>query len=435
MNILYFIYRVLISAIFVVLIIPFLLFVTFKGKYRRHLWERFGFIPQGAIEPLNGRPRIWVHAVSLGEVKVANSIIPSLKDILPGCSIILSTSTEHGRALALDLPGSKVPVIYAPIDFFSLVKKALNRIKPDILIFLETEIWPSWIIEAKKSGVKLAMLNGRISGRSIKGYRKVIPFFRMVLSRFDLLSMISEGDRERIIEMGARPETVTVNGNAKYDMLTRGTTHGMNENIRKTLHIPADAPVIVAGSIRSGEEEIILESYKKIIDTFHDTVLIIAPRHLERISTITELIQMHGLNYHLRSELVSSGSSRKHGIIIIDCYGELFNIYSAATIAFCGASLVPLGGQNPLEPAAWGTPVFHGPHMADFNDAMDLLKKYDANIEVKDTSDLIEKIIYYLNNRDLLSKKGRAAKNALMENSNVAETQASLIKGLIEKKL
>jgi 3-deoxy-D-manno-octulosonic-acid transferase len=432
MNILYLIYRVITSAIFVILIIPFMLFVIFSGKYRRHLWERFGFLPHGAIEPLKGLPKIWVHAVSLGEIKVANSIITSLKDLIPGCSIILSTSTEHGRALALDLFGSEVPVIFTPIDLFPVVKNALNRIKPDLLIFLETEIWPSWIIEAKKCGVKIIMLNGRISVRSFDRYRWFIPFFRMVLSRFDLLSMISEEDKDRITLMGAAPERVKVNGNSKYDMLIRGAVPGMNEKIRKMLYIPHESPVIVAGSTRPGEEEGILEAYKKIIEIFKDTVLIIAPRHLERIKEITGFIQMYGLKYHLRSELVSQGGAGKHGIIIIDCYGELFNTYSAGTIAFCGASLVPLGGQNPLEPAAWGTPVFHGPHMEDFTDAMNLLKKYDANIEVKDTSDLIEKIIYYLNNRKLLSEKGFAAKKALLESSNVAAEQSALIKGLIE---
>ncbi|MBN1907285.1 MAG: 3-deoxy-D-manno-octulosonic acid transferase [Deltaproteobacteria bacterium] len=432
MNILYFIYRVITSVIFVILIIPFLLFVLFSGKYRRHLIERFGFIKGSSLEQLKGMPKIWVHAVSLGEVKVANSIITSLKGLIPGSSIILSTSTEHGRALALELLGSEVPVIYSPLDFFPLVKNAISRIKPDILIFLETEIWPSWIIEAQKSNVRIAMLNGRISGRSIKRYRKVMPFFRMVLSRFDLLSMISEGDRTRIIEMGARAETVTVNGNAKYEMLIRGTSQGMNELIRRMLHITADAPVIVAGSIRTGEEEIILEAYKKIINSFHNAVLILAPRHLERIKELIELIRMQGLKYHLRSELVTAGGVRTEGIIIVDCFGELFNIYSAGNIAFCGASLVPLGGQNPLEPAAWGTPVFHGPHMEDFSDAMHLLKKHDADIEVQGAFDLAEKVIHYLNNPEMLAEKGRAAKKALMESSNVAETQASLIKGLIE---
>jgi 3-deoxy-D-manno-octulosonic-acid transferase len=166
------------------------------------------------------------------------------------------------------------------------------------------------------------MLNGRISGRSIRGYRRVMPFFRMVLSRFDLMSMIGQGDRTRIIEMGARPETVSVNGNAKYDMLIRSTTQGMNENIRRMLHIPPDAPVIVAGSIRTGEEEIILEAYKKIIDAFQDTVLIIAPRHLERIKELTELISIKGLKYHLRSELLAPGGARTEGIIIVDCFGD-----------------------------------------------------------------------------------------------------------------
>jgi 3-deoxy-D-manno-octulosonic-acid transferase len=242
--------------------------------------------------------------------------------------------------------------------------------------------------------------------------------------------MISNGDRERIIQIGARAETVSVNGNSKYDMLIRSTTPGMRENVRRALQIAPDALVIVAGSTRSGEEEILLDAYKRILTPFHDAVLILAPRHLKRVTQITGLVKKKGLKCHLRSELVSQGHTRKEGIIIIDCFGELFNTYSAANIAFCGASLVPLGGQNPLEPAAWGTPLFHGPHMEDFSDAMQLLGAYNAGIEVTGAIDLAEKVIFYLNNPDLLAQKGMAAKKALMEGSNVAEVQASLIKGL-----
>ncbi len=431
MNIFYFFYRVLSVLLITIILFPFLMFVFFNGKYRKHLTERLGFISDECLNQLCVKPKIWIHAASLGEVKVADSIISALKKILPDCSVILSTITEHGRNLAVEMLGNQAQVIYAPIDLFLSVRKALHRINPDVLIFLETEIWPSWIIEAHMAGIRIVLLNGRISKRSLKRYRLFKPVLKNILSYFDILSMISEEHKRHIELIGADPEKVVVTGNAKYDMLIHKTVSGMHEEIRRLLDIGFDTPVIVAGSTRTGEEEIIIEAYKKIVEHFSESVLILAPRHIERVKDIIELLQKEGLKYHLRSEFRLPGTIRNHNILVIDSYGELFNFYSAADIAFCGASLVPLGGQNPLEPAAWGIPVFHGPYMDDFLDAMNLLKKYDASVEVTGPKDLAEKLVYYLNNPVLLREKGLSGKKALMENEGSSVRNANIIVQII----
>ena len=430
MNIFYLLYRVLTVILLMLLLIPFLLFVLVTGKYRKNFEERFGFIPQKCLKPSTGKPKIWIHAVSLGEIKVANSIISALEELIPRSSILLSSATEHGRELAVEMLGDKVSIIYSPIDFFLSTRKALKKINPDALIFLETEIWPSWIIEARRAGIKIALLNGRISKRSLKSYIRFKPFFKNILSNFDILSMISEEDKKRLDLIGADSSKTVVNGNAKYDMLIHQVVPGMNENIRRLLDINLDVPVIVAGSTRTGEDETIIAAFEKIVAEFPDTVLIIAPRHIERVKDIIEIIQKRALKYHLRSEFGTSGFKRHSNIIIVDCYGELFNIYSAGDIAFCGASLVPLGGQNPLEPAAWGTTVFHGPHMDDFLDAIGLLKNNNASVEVSDNDDFYEKAVFFLSRPELLRQKGMSGKRALMENHGASKRHARVIAAL-----
>jgi len=431
MNIYYFIYKLASTLFLSIGIIPFLVFSAISGKYWKNLQERFGYLPGEIKGFASGVPRLWIHAVSLGEIKVAKSIIDSIKESVPECSVILSTTTEHGRDLANEMFSHKVPVIYAPIDFFLIVKKVVRFINPDILVFLETEIWPSWIIETRKQGTKIALLNGRISQRSFKSYLRFKLFFKKILSNLDIFSMISEIDRERILMLGAAPEKTTINGNAKYDSIIEQISPGREKEIRDKLLIDESTPVIVAGSTRTGEEDIILNAYKKILRKVPETIFIIAPRHLERVGEIIRLVEKKGFAYHLRTEFDNSQKERKEKVIIIDKYGELFDIYSIATIAFCGASLVPLGGQNPFEPAAWGVPVFHGPYMDDFQDARLLLEETGGNVEVSGEDEFADQAVKVMSSSDMLKKKGDAARKALLKNRNAATKHAMVIKELL----
>jgi 3-deoxy-D-manno-octulosonic-acid transferase len=383
------------------------------------------------VQTLSGSPRIWIHAVSLGEVKVASSIINALRQILPACSVIVSTVTEHGRKLATETFGEDIPVVYAPVDFIGSVRKALSSVHPDVLVFMETEIWPAWITEAHRMGIKTALINGRISVRSIRAYLKFRPFFCEVLRNVDAFSMISEEDSTRIRSMGADPSKIEINGNAKYDLLASLADPAMETQMQKILNLEPSSRVFVAGSTRGGEEAMVLDAYEKIIKEFPDTVLIIAPRHLERTDEIRSLLERRGFRYQLRSELGSGAAMRTDPVVIINTFGELFKLYSIGTVVFCGASLVPLGGQNPLEAAVWGKVVFYGPSMEDFMDAKAMLEGAGAGIPVSSPEMLAEKVIWFLRHPEILKSYSGRAREAVIRNQNAADKHAKVITGLI----
>ena len=432
-NMLYTTYSVLTSGLLMCLFPAFWVYTRMTGRYGQHLKERLGFVPLRAVKCLSGSPRIWIHAVSLGEVQVASSIIEALRRIMPGFSIILSTFTEHGRKLARETFGEEIPVVYAPIDFVGSVRKALSTVRPDVMIFLETEIWPTWLFEARRFGTKTALINGRISVRSIGGYLKLRPFFREVLSNFDVFSMILEEDAARIKAMGADPEKIEINGNAKYDLLDSIADPDIEIKMRRILNLKRSQHVFVAGSTRDGEEEMILSAYELILKEFPDTILIIAPRHIDRAPVVGSLVERHGFRYQLRTDLGNDKEKRNEQVVIINTFSELFDIYSVGTIVFCGASLVPLGGQNPLEPAVWGKVVLHGPSMEDFSDAKALLEEVGASVPVTSPEVVAERVIWFFGHPDELKKCGERGREAVLKNQGSAVKHAKVIKRLLSE--
>ena len=383
---------------------------------------------------MKGRPRIWIHGASLGEVRVAAAIIASLREELPGCTIMVSTVTEHGRNLALEILEKDIPVVYAPLDLPGCALKALSAVRPDVMVFLETEIWPAWIFTAHGLGIKLALLNGRISPRSFKSYMKFRPFFRLVLKCFDAFSMISETDADRIRTMGAQQGKIRVNGNAKYDRSMISPDPSVEREIRQILNLGPKTPVIVAGSTRGGEEKMLLDVYEEIRKKYSDMVLILAPRHIKRAADICALIRSRGHQCQLRTEMGQGKRERTAQILVIDTFGELFNIYSVATVVFCGASLVPLGGQNPLEPAVWGKPILYGPHMEDFMDAKELLESADGSIGVADPQELAEAFLNLLDHPEKARTIGRHARETALQMQAAAHRHAEVIKVLSAEK-
>jgi 3-deoxy-D-manno-octulosonic-acid transferase len=430
MNILYGAYTFLTSSLFLPCLPPFWIYTRLRGRHGENLKERLGYISLKLLQTLSGSPRVWIHAVSLGEVKVAVPIINALRQILPACSVIVSTTTKHGRELAQETFGDNIPVVYAPADFIGSVRKALFRVHPDILVFLETELWPAWITEAHRMGIKTALINGRISVRSIRRYLKFRPFFREVLRNVDAFSMISDEDSARIRAMGADPGKIEVHGNAKYDLLVSLADPAMAKQMQKILNLEASSPVFVAGSTRGGEEGMVLDAYEKIIKEFPDTVLIIAPRHIERTAEIRSLLERRGFGYQLRSEIDGGATKRTEPVVIINTFGELFKLYSIGTVVFCGASLVPLGGQNPLEAAVWGKVVFYGPSMEDFLDAKAMLEEIGAGIPVSSPEMLAEKVIWFLRHPETLKSYSGLAREAIIRNQKAADKHASVIAGL-----
>jgi 3-deoxy-D-manno-octulosonic-acid transferase len=367
-------------------------------------------------------------------VNAAVPIIEALQVLAPHCTLIFSTTTEHGQELAKTSVSSDVVCIYAPIDFILSVTNALRRIKPDLLVCLETELWPNWLMVAHHMGIKTAIVNGRISGRAIKRYRMIRPMMKEVLGSINVFSMIQEIDAQRILEIGASPEKIQVNGNAKYDLLLRQTGGMRPEQIRhwrQIFGVKANEPVFLAGSTRHSEEEIILDAYQKVIQKAPNTLLILAPRHLERVRHIEKIINARGLGCQLRSCLEKNGVNRTAPVVLLDTMGELQATYSIATVVFCGGSLAPLGGQNILEPAAWAKPVLYGPHMEDFLDARSLLENTGGGIEIKDGNELAEKVLFFITRPDQARKTGNSARKAVEMNQGAAQKHAEVICSLL----
>ena len=432
-DIFYYSYSIFASGLSSVVIPGFWLYTRLTGRCRKHFRERLGLVPVSPGQGFCGSPRIWIHAASLGEVRVAGSIIESLLKIRPDCHITVSTMTEHGRDLAVREFGRKTAVILAPFDSPLTVNGALSRVRPHVLVFLETELWPSWLFEAKRRGVKICLLNGRISERSIRGYLKVRPFFKEVLNCFDRFSMISGQDAQRMLQMGAAPLKMTVNGNAKYDTLATDVDGTAEQEIRDLLDIRETDKVFVAGSTRGGEEEEVLTAYRRLLKDFPDTILIIAPRHIGRAPSIGAMIDKTGLGYQLRTAIGEGKGRRTEKVLIMDTFGELFNVYSVATVVFCGGSLVPLGGQNPMEPAAWGKAVLYGPYMDDFLDAKKLLEAANATVPVGSGEELGEKAAWLFADKKARDEYGSRARRVVRDNCRTAEKHAGVIEKLLKE--
>jgi 3-deoxy-D-manno-octulosonic-acid transferase len=425
----------LLSGIIFLFGFPFLLLYNLsQGRYSDRLVERLGRYPLN-LKPdetsLHGRP-IWIHAVSVGEVKAAVSLTHRISEQLPDVPLLFSTTTPAGRETAEKLLGDKVPIIYFPLDIYLCVKRALTFFRPRLFIALETELWPNFIYISNRLGCQLALVNGRISDRSFQRYLKIKWLLKPLLKRFSLLLVRHPEDARRLIDLGALVERTRVLGNIKADGLIDEARRDLETKLRQRLRIPPDSRVWVAGSTRGGEEEPILEIYSRLRESFSDLILVLAPRHLNRMPHIEDLVRRRGLPHQLYSRILAGPGSRQDPIILVDRMGDLFALYSLATVVFCGASLVPKGGQNILEPAAWGKVVFYGPHMEDFRDARSLLEEAGAGIVVRDAQDLAEKLEYYLSHHEIRKSRGRAGQQALESQRGLTAKAAELIAALVK---
>lgn len=431
MNISYLAYNLLGLGLFVPISPLFGLYAFITGRHRRSIPQRLGVYSRRLASGLAGKPRIWIHAASVGEVRAAAAIIPPLAALMPGCGLILSTVTDQGYELARADLGSKARCIYAPIDLYFSVRKAFAAFKPDIFVCIETELWPNMLAEAHRRGIKTALVNGRISDRSIKRYLCIRPLMKAALGTIQVFSMIGQADADRIRRLGAQPDRIAVNGNAKFDVAPVDQDSTVKSRLRQRYDVADNTPVLVAGSTRGSEEEIILEVFEKIIKAYPDALLIIAPRHVNRSRHVEALVKARGFSCQLRSALNGREQTRRTPIVILDTMGELPETYSIASIVFCGGSLVPKGGQNILEPAAWAKPVIYGPWMEDFLDSKQLLDQTGGGIQVADGAQLAEKALYLLAHPEKAAQVGRRARKAVMSNRGAAAKHAAAVYGLL----
>ena len=425
-------YRLVSTGLFMPVAAPVLLFWHLTGKPRENLLGRLGRYENVDRKHPPGRPRIWLHAASVGEVKAAAAVAAVLKEKLPASSLVVSSVTETGQAEARRMVDRRTACLYAPLDAPFAVRSALNGVRPDLLAICETELWPNWLAEARRLGVRTALINGRISVRSFRRYMRILPLIGPVLDNLQTLSMISAGDAERIRRMGADDRRIRINGNAKYDGLAHQAREASAQKMSKLLCLTGEQPVLVAGSVRGAEISALLDAFCRIRARLPETVLVAAPRHLQNAGILASAAARRGLAVQRRSTLGQGRDRRTAPVVVLDTFGELMAAYGTATVAFCGGSLAPLGGQNILEPAAWGKPVLYGPSTEDFSDAREILERRGGGEEVADAAHLADRVLHYLLHPDAAALVGRKARSAAASQSGAATRHAQVILELLE---
>ncbi len=399
------------------------------GQDTEEYAQRLGFYrlpPRGAGE------RLWMQAVSVGEVRLAATLIDGLRARRPGLEVVLSTGTRAGFREAQRLLGGLAEVIYFPVDSPICVRRALKAVRPDMVAILETELWPAFLRQALADGAKVVLLNGRISDRTARVYRHLAPMFRPLLREFSGAAALTEKDAARLIHLGVRPERVMVTGNAKSDSLPVQADEAAAERLGRELDL-IGRPVWVAGSIRTGEDELVAQAFKRVLAVEPKAVLVLAPRHLRRLERMVKSLEQAGLSHELRTRL-TNGRPRRAPVVILDTMGELFPLYRSAWVALAGGSLVPLGGQNPLEPAYWGVPVLFGPHMDDFAEASERLISAGGAEVVTDARQLAERVSEHLTKPELRRRTGEAARRAFLAQSGAAGKAIDLIIRVLDGK-
>jgi len=396
-------------------------------------WQKLGMISPHILETMTGKPRIWVHGVSAGEVSAIHPLIRELRTQYPGACIVLSTGTESGQKVARERVPEASAYFYFPLDIPWIVRRVVRRLQPDLCIVAETELWPNFLRIVKKEGAKTMLANGRISERSFKRYGKTRFFWMGVLDHFDVLSMIRVQDGERIIAMGANPVNVYVNGNCKFDQAVFSAEAIHPEEMKKILEVGEDDQVLIAGSTHEGEEEILLRVYLRIREKHPDVLLFLVPRHVERADRVEKLCEKYGVKDVVRRSEIDSQGRRGARIVLWDIFGELFKLYSLGTVVFCGGSFIPRRGQNILEPAAWGKAVLYGPSMEDFADAQQLLESVGAGIGVGNESELFHWCLHLLDHPQERRSRGEAGKEIVFAQRGAARRNLELARRLLSR--
>src|SRR6266481_471950 len=365
-------------AFFLVLTLPYWLLQMMRhGKYRAGLRQRFGAVP-AAHAGRGEKPAIWVHAVSVGEVVASSAAVTALKRQFLSHRVLISTTTDTGQKLAARRFGVE-NVFYYPLDFGFAIRPYLEALRPQLVVVAETEFWPNFLRLAKRSGARVAVINCRISDRSFPGYKRFrfwLPkLLEKTLANVDVFLAQTDEDRKRLIEIGAPESKVTVAGNLKFDVAPPPPP-AIVSSLRETFIHSGAGPVLVFGSTLEGEEGSLLSAFRNILANHPKAVMILAPRHPERFSEVAELVETLGFRMWRRS--LWSGEPLAGGVFLADTIGELAVLYSLATVAFVGGSLVPRGGHNILEPALYGVPIVTGNHYENFRDVVNFFASRNA---------------------------------------------------------
>jgi len=415
-------------GLFLLVTLPYWLLQMMRhGKYRAGLRQRLGGVPSSLAAHQEKRT-IWVHAVSVGEVVASSAVVEALQREFPSHRVVASTTTDTGQKLAAHRFGEE-NVFHFPLDFAFAIRPYLAALCPELVVVAETEFWPNFLRLAKRSGARIAVINCRISDRSLAGYKRFRFWLPKVLDNVDLFLAQTDEDRRRLIEIGAPESRISVSGNLKFDVAPP-TAPPIVASIRENLAQSGAGPVLVCGSTLEDEEGSLLSAFSNILANHPKAMMILAPRHPERFAEVAELVEELGFRLWRRS--LWSGESLAGGVFLVDSIGELAALYSLATVAFVGGSLVPRGGHNILEPALYGVPVVIGNHYENFRDIVNYFRERNA-VRVVGVAELPLVFMELIENREWQETLGRNALAALESQRGATAKTVDALVQLMDK--
>jgi len=403
------------------------------GKYRRNFGPRLGLGLRDRAKTINRRV-IWVHALSVGEVLSAVSLLYSLREQFPQYELFFTTTSETGQQVARQrLASLNCRFYYLPLDLWWIVRRAVKNIGASLFVLVETDLWPNLIWCLARKGTPIVLLNGKVSDRSFPRYRLARRFVSEVFNHIDVLCMQSEEDGRRMRMLGVEASKVNVTGNMKFDQpLTKSVGSERDQLIKKLGWIPPSATWI-AGSTHPGEEEIILKVYARLREEFPNLSLILAPRSQQRFSEVFDLVKQRGWQTARRSQLLGENSRGVQlDVLVLDTIGELSRFYSLGNFAFVGGTLVDFGGHNPLEAAQRGLPVVFGPHMENFKEIATILTESGGGFKISTEAELYGMIKSWLVAPAKCKEQGKRAQGAFEAHRGAVARNLEIIRSLLE---
>lgn len=396
--------------------------------------ERLGYFPKafkGYLRALQKAEKkiIWVNAASVGEIMAVKPLIEELSVAYPNTGYIIVTNSSSGREMAGKLFGVE-KVLLLPVDLPWTARRVVRRIKPELTVLVEFEIWPNLIYSLSKAGSKIVLINGSVQEKMLRFYARFPGLLKTTLNRIDFLGMKTAEEKRKIQNLLVNPGKIRVTGDLKYDGVKTIPEDG-RIILKNSLKIPEDARVFVAGSTHPGEEEILFRVYGELKKVIADLVLIIAPRQIERTAEIRQLGTGYNLRPVERSKIECSGETVANEVLILDTIGELPVLYSIASIAFVGGSMVNKGGHNLLEPVIHGKPVIFGPYIQDFQELAEQLLAAQIGIMVKSENELKRELLSLLQDEKRLAAIAGKAAEFLKTGRGAAENNLQTIKGFL----
>lgn len=358
-----------------------------KGKYREGYAAKFlGCAPE---RPADGKKCVWLHAVSVGEVNLLAPLLKQIQEQRPDWQCVISTTTATGMALAKK-KYSQYTVFYCPLDFSWAVRAAMRCVRPDVLVLAELELWPNLIRAAKRSGAKVAVINGRLGEKSFRGYRRIRLLVAGLLRQMDLVAVQDETYAERFRTLGSRPESVHVTGSMKYDGAQTDRNNPNTQRLASLAGFSSDDIVLLAGSTQEPEEAMALDAFRSLSPRWPQLRVIVVPRHPDRFEAVAKLLEASGIPWQRRTSLNSEAANSSARVLLVDAVGELGAWWGTAQIAFVGGSMGSRGGQNMIEPAAYGAAVSFGPNTWNFRDIVAAMLEHDAAVVVNDEKQFLQ---------------------------------------------